>query len=43
MSEPFRAGDDYVIIYHGKWHRFPTIDEAWEFYEENKMERGKMA
>ena len=36
MSKPFKAGDDYVIVYQGKWIKFPNIDEAWEYYEENK-------
>jgi len=34
MSKPFRANDDFVVIVEGKWYRFPTYDEAWEFYEE---------
>ena len=33
MSKPFRSDDDYVVIYQGKWYRFPTYDEAWEFYQ----------
>lgn len=35
MSKPFQADDDYVVIYQGKWYRFPTYDEAWEFYNGN--------
>jgi len=35
MSKPFKTIDDYVVIYNGKWYRFPTPDEAWEFYYEN--------
>ena len=34
MSEPFRAGDDYIVIIKGKWYKFPTLNEAWEFYDE---------
>lgn len=39
MSKPFRADDDFVVIYQGKWYRFPTLDEAMEFYEEKRGER----
>lgn len=41
MSKPFRAEDDYVIIEKGKWIKFPTPDEAWEYYYDNK-ENGEM-
>lgn len=34
MSKPFRADDDFIVIYQGKWYRFPTLDEADKFYEE---------
>lgn len=34
MSKPFRAEDDFVVICGGKWIRFPTYEEAWEFYSE---------
>lgn len=38
MSKPFvdRKNDDFVVIHEGKWYRFPTSDEAWEFYYEHK-------
>lgn len=38
MSKPFvdRRNDDFVVIHEGKWYRFPTPDEAWEFYYEHK-------
>ena len=38
MSKPFvdRRRDDFVVIHEGKWYRFPTPDEAWEFYYEYK-------
>ena len=35
MSTPFKAGDDFVIDLRGKWIKFPTYDEAWEYYYEN--------
>lgn len=38
MSKPFRENDDFVVIYKGYWFRFPTWDEAWEFYVEKKNE-----
>lgn len=38
MSKPFRAEDDFVVIYEGKWYRFPTPEEAWDFYEEKLKE-----
>ena len=38
MSKPFRAGDDYVVIIEGKWYKFPTEDEAWEFYSKGNSE-----
>jgi hypothetical protein len=36
MSEPFMYQDDFIIVLEGKWYRFPTLDEAYEFYEERK-------
>ena len=36
MSEPFQAGDDYVVIFKGKWYKFFSYDDAWEFYREQK-------
>ena len=36
MSTPFKAGDDYIINDHGEWIRFPTYEEAWEFYNDNQ-------
>lgn len=38
MSKPFRAEDDFVVIYEGKWYRFPTPEEAWDFYKEKLKE-----
>ena len=38
MSKPFQADDDFVVICQGKWIRFPTPEEAWEFYYEMKEE-----
>ena len=35
MSKPFRADDDFVVINKGQWIRFPTYEEAWEFYQDN--------
>ena len=35
MSKPFKVDDDYVVICQGKWIRFPTYEEAWEFYQNN--------
>lgn len=35
MSKPFQAGDDYVVDCQGKWIRFPTYEEAWEYYQSN--------
>lgn len=36
MSEPFVVGDKYVIIENGRWIKFPSDKEAWEYYKENK-------
>ena len=36
ISKPFQAKDDFVVEVNGKWYRFPTYDEAWEFYEAEK-------
>ena len=36
MSEPFKAGDDFVVEDHGRWIKFPTDDEAWEYYQSNR-------
>ena len=38
MSKPFRAEDDFVVICEGKWIRFPTPEEAWDFYYEQLEE-----
>ena len=35
MSKPFQAEDDFVVICKGKWIRFPTYEEAWEYYNGN--------
>lgn len=36
MSKPFDVGGYYVVEYQGKWHKFPTEQEAYEFYNEKK-------
>ena len=36
VTKPFKTDDDYVVICQGKWYRFPTPDEAWDFYYERK-------
>ena len=36
MSEPFKAGDDFVVKEEGKWIKFPTEEEAWEYYKNNR-------
>ena len=38
MSKPFRSNDDFIVICKGIWVRFPTYEEAWEFYVEKKNE-----
>ena len=40
LNEPFehKETSDYVVIFKGKWYKFPSYDAADEFYKEKRDE-----